>query len=185
VEQVQIGDLENAAYVPESCVIKGRQFGNWMWRIPEAHASAEVHTPSDMFSFGLVVSIALLFDSPQSKALQCIYAMTKRVVLAVDEEEIPEGIELLDIVLERQLSYFSDLEGINGLIRYLGDSPWAQLFAMVAADFNADNPRRPFAMWQDLGPEFKDLVVRMMNVDPTRRLTASEALAHKWFADVP
>jgi serine/threonine protein kinase len=107
------------------------------------------------------------------------------VVLAVDEEEIPEGIELLDIVLERQLSYFSDLEGIDGLIRYLGNSPWAQLIAMVAADFNADNPRRPLALWQDIDLDFKDLVVRMMNVDPNRRLTANEALAHKWFSDVP
>ncbi|UPX12663.1 uncharacterized protein EKO05_0003204 [Ascochyta rabiei] len=169
VEQVQVADIEDAAYVPKDCVIKGRQVGNWMWRSPEAHASAEVHTPSDMFSFGLV----------------CIYAITKRVVLAVDEEEIPEGIELLDIVLERQLSYFSDLEGIDGLIRYLGDSPWAQLIAMVAADFNADNPRRPFALWQDIDPDFKDLIVRMMNVDPTRRLTANEALAHEWFSDVP
>ncbi|KAI0575386.1 calcium calmodulin dependent protein kinase [Pyrenophora tritici-repentis] len=80
--------------------------------------------------------------------MHCIYAITKRVVLAVDEEEIPERIELLDIVLERQLSYFSDLEGIGGLIRYLGDSPWAQLIAMIAADFNADNPRRLFALWQ-------------------------------------
>ncbi|KAJ4355359.1 uncharacterized protein N0V89_003375 [Didymosphaeria variabile] len=169
VEQVQVADIEDAAYVPKGSVIRGRQVGNWMWRSPEAHASADVHTPSDMFSFGLV----------------CIYAMTKRVVLAVDEEEIPEGIELLDIVLERQLSYFSDLEGIDGLIQYLGNSPWAQLIAMVAADFNADNPRRPFALWQDIDPEFKDLVVRMMNVDPTRRLTANEALAHKWFSDVP
>jgi serine/threonine protein kinase len=106
------------------------------------------------------------------------------VVLAVDEEEVPEGIEVLDIVLERQLSYFSDWEGVEGLIRYLGDSPWAQLIAMVAADFNADNPRRPFELWQDLDPDFKDLVVRMTNVDPTRRLTAKEALEHKWFADV-
>jgi serine/threonine protein kinase len=185
VEQVQVADIEDAAYVPEDCVIKGRQVGNWMWRSPEAHASAEVQTPSDMFSFGLVVSLSSLFDSPQSEALQCIYAITKRMVLAVDEEEIPEGIELLDIVLERQLSYFSDLEGIDGLIRCLGDSPWAQLIAMVAADFNADNPRRPFALWQDIDPDFKDLVVRMMNVDPTRRLTANEALAHKWFSDVP
>jgi serine/threonine protein kinase len=111
--------------------------------------------------------------------------MTKRVVLVVDEEEIPEGIELLVIILERQLSYFSDLEGIDGLIRYLGDSPWAQLIAMVVADFNADNPRRPFSLWQDIDPEFKDLIVRMMNVDPTRRLTAEEALGHTWFADVP
>ncbi|KAH7381391.1 hypothetical protein DE146DRAFT_624566, partial [Phaeosphaeria sp. MPI-PUGE-AT-0046c] len=104
---------------------------------------------------------------------------------AVDGEEIPEGIELLDIVLERQLSYFTDLEGIDGLIRYLGDSHWAQLIAMVVVDFNADNPRRPFALWQDIDPVFKDLVVRMMNVDPTRRLTANEALAHKWVSDVP
>jgi serine/threonine protein kinase len=103
----------------------------------------------------------------------------------VDEEELPEGIEVLDIVLERQISYFSDLEGIEGLIQYLGDSPWAQLIAMIAADFNADNPRRPFGLWQDLDPTFKDLVVRMMNVDPTKRLTAKEALAHTWFADVP
>ena len=107
------------------------------------------------------------------------------MVLAVDEEEIPEGIELLDIVLERQLSYFSDLEGIGGLIRYLGDSPWAQLIAMITADFNADNLRRPFSSWQDIDPDFKDLVVRMMNMDPTRRLTVNEALAHKWFSGVP
>lgn len=185
VEQVQVADIEDAAYVPEGSVLKGRQFGNWMWRSPEAHASAEMHTPSDMFSFGLVVSHSSLFDSPRSEPLQCIYAITKRVVLAVDEEEIPEGIELLDIVLERQLSYFSDLESIDGLIRYLGDSPWAQFVAMVAADFNADNPRRPFALWQDINPDFKDLVVRMMSVDPTQRLTANEALAHKWFSDVP
>lgn len=56
VEKVQLADIEDAAYVPEDCVIRGRQVGNWMWRSPEAHASADVHKPSDMFSFGLVVS---------------------------------------------------------------------------------------------------------------------------------
>ena len=56
VEQVQVSDIEDAAYVPDDCVVKGRQVGNWMWRSPEAHASADVHKPSDMFSFGLVVS---------------------------------------------------------------------------------------------------------------------------------
>jgi serine/threonine protein kinase len=117
--------------------------------------------------------------------LQCINAITKRVILAVDDEELPEGIELLDAVFERQLSYFADLEGVEWLTRYLGDSPWAQLIAMIAADFNAENSRRPFGMWQDLEPGFKDLVVRMMIVDPTRRLTATEALAHAWFEDVP
>lgn len=111
--------------------------------------------------------------------------MTKRVIFAVDDSEIPEGIELLDVVLERHLSYFGDLEGTEGLIRYLGDSPSAQIMAMIANDFNADNPRRPFGLWQGVDPVFKDLIVRMMYVDPTRRLIAREALAHPWFADVP
>ena len=62
VEQVQIADIEDAAYVREGSVIKGRQVGNWMWRSPEAHASANVHKPSDMFSFGLVVSLAPLLE---------------------------------------------------------------------------------------------------------------------------
>jgi serine/threonine protein kinase len=56
--------------------------------------------------------------------------------------------------------------------------------AMIANDFNPENPRRPFGLWQGLDPVFKDLVVRMMNVDPTLRLTAEEALAHSWFANV-
>jgi serine/threonine protein kinase len=110
--------------------------------------------------------------------------MTKRVIFAVDDSEIPEGIEPLDIVLERQLSYFGDLEGVKGLIRYLGDSPWAQIIAMIANDFGAENPRRPFGLWQGIDPVFKDLIVRMMIVDPTRRLTAREALVHPWFASV-
>jgi serine/threonine protein kinase len=104
--------------------------------------------------------------------------MTKRDIHAVDENEIPEGIEPLDIVLERQLSYFSGLEGVQGLVGHLGQSLSAQLIAMVAADFNAENPRRPLSPWQDIGPDFKDLIVRVMNVNPTRRLTAEEALAH-------
>lgn len=32
---------------------------------------------------------------------------------------------------------------------------------------------------------FADLVVRMRNIDPTRRATAKEALAHRCFSDVP
>lgn len=57
VERVQVADVEDAAYVPEVCILDGRQFGNWMWRSPEAHASAKVHMLTDMFSFGLVVSL--------------------------------------------------------------------------------------------------------------------------------
>lgn len=56
VMQVQLADLEDAGHVPPGFEIRGRQVGNFMWRSPEAHAESGVEKPSDMFSFGVVVS---------------------------------------------------------------------------------------------------------------------------------
>jgi hypothetical protein len=55
---------------------------------------------------------------------------------------------------------------------------------MIMADFYAKNPR-PFAMWPDIDVDFKDFIVRIMSMDPVRRLTVKEALVLVWFADVP
>jgi len=57
VEQVQITDLENAAYLPKGRCIKGMLAGNDNWRSPEAHFKGEFNKPSDIFSFGVVVSV--------------------------------------------------------------------------------------------------------------------------------
>jgi serine/threonine protein kinase len=118
-------------------------------------------------------------------SVQCIYALTKRVIFAVDRETIPPGTELLDIVLELHLSYFAELEDAIGLIEYLekDGSSWAQYFSMVVNDFSKENPRRPFALWGGVEPVFKDLVGRMCRVDPRRRITTREALGHEWFAE--
>lgn len=170
VHETRIVDMEDAAYVPEDRVIIGRQLGNWMWRSPEAHAASRVHKPSDIFSFGIV----------------CIFAMTKLVIFAVDEETLPEGIDKLSIVLERQLSYFSeDFEDYKGLLQYLGNSPWVDVFTAVASAFGDDCPREPFALWKGLDADFKDVVTQMTHVDPRRRITAHDALAHRWFSDIP
>lgn len=56
IRQVQLGDLEDAAHVPPGSHIIGTQVGNYMWRSPEAHSEAGLGKPSDMFSFGVVVS---------------------------------------------------------------------------------------------------------------------------------
>ena len=57
VEHVQITDLENAAYLPKGRCIKGMLAGNDNWRSPEAHFKGELNKPSDIFSFGAVVSV--------------------------------------------------------------------------------------------------------------------------------
>jgi len=57
IEQVQLTDIEDSAYVGSHQAIVGKQMGNYMWRSPEAHAQGKVHKYSDIFSFGIVVSL--------------------------------------------------------------------------------------------------------------------------------
>jgi serine/threonine protein kinase len=56
IKQVQIIDLENAAYLPKGRSIKGMLAGNESWRSPEGHFKGELNKPSDIFSFAVVVS---------------------------------------------------------------------------------------------------------------------------------
>lgn len=56
IGEVSLADLEDSAHVPPGRVLKGAQLGNWMWRSPESHAMGPIEKPSDMFSFGIVVS---------------------------------------------------------------------------------------------------------------------------------
>jgi serine/threonine protein kinase len=116
--------------------------------------------------------------------MQCIYAVLKRVIFAVAEGKLAEGEELLLVVLERQISYFADKDGLNALIAHLGDSPWCEVFKVLGEGFNKANPRKPFYLWQNVDGDFKDLIGGLTNFDPTKRLTAHEALAHRWFSEV-
>lgn len=98
-------------------------------------------------------------------------------------------MEPLSIILERQISYFAELDTFDALLRHLGpESPWCEIFTVVRSGFNDQSRRKPFRLWKVEIPgfdqEFKDLVGGMTNFDPARRITAREALAHKWFADV-
>ncbi|KAH7381557.1 kinase-like domain-containing protein [Pyrenochaeta sp. MPI-SDFR-AT-0127] len=168
VKRVQLGDLEDAAYIPPGSHMIGKQAGNWMWRSPEAHARGPVDKPSDIFSFAIV----------------CIYAVHKRVIFAVGEEELEEGVEPLAVVIERQISYFADEDGLSGFIKQLGNNPWVPVFEVTRDGFNKDNPRRPFSLWTGVDEGFKHLISDMTNFDPEKRITAREALAHKWFKGV-
>ena len=116
--------------------------------------------------------------------------MTKRVIFGVLKEELGEDEEVLSIVLERQLSYFGDSEAFNGFLQYLckgnPQNPWIEIFQAARSNFNAEYPREPFSLWQDesIDEDFRDLVVKMANFNPERRITAREALEHKWVSNV-
>ncbi|KAI1502568.1 kinase-like domain-containing protein [Biscogniauxia marginata] len=130
---------------------------------PGSHASGPVNKPSDMFSFGIV----------------CLYAVHKRVIFAVGEDELGEGEDVLSHVLERQISYFADEEVLAVFLRYLGDNPWVQVFSVIRDNFNGENPRKPVS--QDVDADLRHLVAGLTDFDPAKRLTAHEALDHHWF----
>ncbi|KFY10985.1 hypothetical protein V491_07379 [Pseudogymnoascus sp. VKM F-3775] len=174
VKSVQLSDLEDAAYVAPGSDIMGSQVGNQLWRSPEAHAQGPVNSPSDIFSYGIV----------------CIYVVTRAVIFAPSAKDTEDpNMEPLSIILERQLSYFAEPDTFDALLRYLGsDSPWCEIFMAVRGGFNEQNRRKPFRLWKVERPgfdeDFMDLVGGMTNFDPAKRVTAREALAHRWFADV-
>lgn len=92
---------------------------------------------------------------------------------------------MLAHVLERQISYFGDEAGFEGLLKHLGDSPWAEILLVIISGFGETNPLTPFTLWKDVGgtdlnQDFKDFVCGLTNLDPAKRLTAHEALQHKW-----
>lgn len=117
---------------------------------------------------------------------QCVYAVTKRLIFAVDQDELEEGSDVLAVILQRQFSYFADEDGFNGLLKHLGDSPWCNMFGVVRDSFNETHPLMPVSMWKghNIDADFRDLVSGLTNFDPAKRITAHEALAHRWFADV-
>ncbi|QSS54054.1 calcium/calmodulin dependent protein kinase [Histoplasma capsulatum var. duboisii H88] len=168
ITRVQLADIEDSAVVPPNCDILRKAVGNWMWRSPEAHAETRVNKPSDIFSFGIV----------------CICAVLKPVILAVDAKELPEGVDVQAIVLQRQLSYFGNDESVAALLKHIGDeSPWCTVINVhvLWKGFDETTPREPFALWKGVDPVFKDLIAGLTDLDPKKRLTAQGALKHPWF----
>ncbi|OAG38212.1 hypothetical protein AYO21_07545 [Fonsecaea monophora] len=186
IKHVQLIDLENAAHLPKGRCIKGMPAGNDNWRSPEGHFRGELNKPTDIFSFGAV----------------CIYAMLGRVVFGSDEDF--RKFEALGVFphvirLQRQVSYFGTREGLKGLMTHVGDQEFnCQVLRWLWDDRAAEyHPYRPFSTWSELDlstnadtdtdidtAAFTDLVQRMMDLDPARRITARQALEHPWFKDI-
>jgi serine/threonine protein kinase len=120
-------------------------------------------------------------------AMHCKGTSERGREIVVGMLELGEDKELLSIVLERQLSYFGDLEAFNGFLQYLHNgnpkNPWIEIFRAVRPSFNAEYPREPFSLWQDesIDEDFRDVIMKMANFNPEKRITAQEALEHRWF----
>ncbi|CAJ2509201.1 Uu.00g142270.m01.CDS01 [Anthostomella pinea] len=165
VDRVQLSDLEDSTLIPPGQALRGMQVGNQYWRSPEAHVQGAVGKPSDIFSMAIVF----------------IFMRLRSVIFLADNAQ---KMDPTSDILTSQMSYFAEWKDFRGFLDYLGSKhPWAGDFRRMANSFNEDNPRRPFAVWKSdlLDDEFKDLIGKMTNFDPQKRITAQEALEHPWF----
>lgn len=171
IQQIKISDLEDSVLLLPGKNLKGCLCGNQLWRSPESWARARQNTPSDIFSFGIV----------------SIYVMLNKMVFldGLGEEELACE-DAWRHILQRHVSYFAtDEDSFRGLLRHVEhEDPWFDRFAALAGDFNADKPRKPFAGWMYVDAEFRDLIGKMTNLDPARRITAREALEHPWMQEI-
>jgi serine/threonine protein kinase len=91
------------------------------------------------------------------------------------------------IRLQRQVCYFGNEEGFQGLRVHISDDTFnCEILGMLWEDRNEDYiPYKPFGEWPEITDEvFVDLMKKMMHLDPRKRITAHDALEHPWFADI-
>jgi serine/threonine protein kinase len=108
--------------------------------------------------------------------------MVNEMVFRVGDDELSSADSWRHI-LRRHISYFADEDGFNGFLHHIGEeNPFYGRLIDLANSFGPGSPRQPFERWGYVEPDLRDLVSKMTNLDPTKRITAREALEHHWFS---
>jgi serine/threonine protein kinase len=165
IQAVRISDLEDAIQLPPGRSVAGLLGGNQLWRSPESWARAKQNTSSDIYSFAVVM----------------IYVMENNMVFLVDEVESGKP-EAWFPILRKHLTLFGDTDGIVALAKLVGeDDPFFQRIGDLCDDINNGEPYSTIKGWLHMDPDLRDLISKMTNLDPKKRITAVEALEHPWF----
>lgn len=167
ITQVRISDLEDAVLLEPGECINGCLCGHEFWRSPESWARAKQGLPSDVYSFAMVA----------------IYVMLDHMVFQLSDAELGGDMAWWHI-LRKHVSHFGHVDGIQGLLEHLGpENPFFERVIALVQDFTDERPRQPepFALWHYVDADFRELMGKMTNLDPKRRITAREALQHPWF----
>lgn len=108
------------------------------------------------------------------------------MVFFSDEASRASPEQQVELILRRHVSYFArEVEDFEGFIAYHGgdSEPIVRLLEHFLCTFDEEDPRLPFDRWQQIDPQFRDLICKMTCMDPLRRITAREALRHPWLAE--
>ncbi|KAJ0421741.1 kinase-like domain-containing protein [Aspergillus carlsbadensis] len=167
LNRVQLAHSFDTVYLPRGSNILRREVGPWQWRSPESSVFGPVNKPSDIFSF----------------ALLCVFAVRRKRVL-LNHRRVQNHVksDTQISILKRQMSYFADRKGVEGFVKYLGkEHPLIPMIQLTWDGLLEGNSCQP---WKSGLKDFQNLIHAMTNFDPSKRITARQALQHKWFEDV-
>lgn len=110
-----------------------------------------------------------------------IYVMVGEMVFLVPQDQL-KAEDSWRHILRRHVSYFADEDSLKGFLSHIQmDNPFFERVADLVTTFVPGDLRQPIEKWRYLEPDLKDLVSKMTIMDPARRITAKEALEHRWF----
>ena len=188
IERVVLSDLDCALKLKGEKLLSYRM-GNVMWRSPEGQMGMGIGKPSEVFSFGLVVSELFLGKKVVTKhCLKCLYTITGVETLHPDFEQLKkEGTEPEQVILYKLLSMFGPLP--PELITHVNDVYWGELLTALSQVIADEDPSEHFKQWEEhlfpnLNTETKRLILRMMNLDPKKRATIDQVLEDPWWKRV-
>jgi serine/threonine protein kinase len=87
------------------------------------------------------------------------------------------------IRLQRLVSYFGDPDGLEGLMRRVGDEEINKQVLSAPWEERAEEhiPYKPFDEWPEAADDaFRELIRGSMSLDPRKRLTAGQTLRLPW-----
>ncbi|RDW65692.1 uncharacterized protein DSM5745_09431 [Aspergillus mulundensis] len=181
VDATQIGSvrlqeaLDAVVVPPGGWHTPTRAISRGIWQSPEVWCGARYNQSSDIFSFGTVL----------------IYAMTNKPMIWSwpPERDPPSGADRWYYTLRQHIGLFGNPESLQGLLAHIGeDNIWhRRLTELIDQEKSAPlTMRRPLSVWGNntLQLDLLDLAMKMTDLDPTKRITAREALAHPWFGSI-
>lgn len=170
--RVVLSDLDSASKLENGKLVNYR-IGNVMWRSPEAQVGKGVGEPSEVFSFGLLVSESSFVGKGVTKRyLQCLYIITGIEWLHPDFDKLRrDGIEPEYADLYRLLEAFGPLP--SELAMHVNDDHRGEFMALSQVEA-ARNLNAHFEQWDEtnfpnLDSQTKRMISRMMSLDPKKK----------------
>ncbi|KAK2804267.1 hypothetical protein FQN51_002357 [Onygenales sp. PD_10] len=164
---IQLADMESTVHISSRYCQDRDGIGTPIWRSPEAQLGLQWGPPTDIWSFGTMVVISMIWGDN-------FFIFKPKVPRDHDEYEL-EILARYHIFFGPYPLSYSDL----------ADKETLAILRYIMASVPADQlkPLR-LASRREISPEDREFVLRIMKIDPRDRPGAKEILADEWFNGV-